>query len=183
MFKTITKYTDYDKVLDIYDVCFSDNLKIPRKDIEIRWRRGYYHIFTDKDIRVFSMVIYYNDCCHIDYLGVKPECQGQGLARLMLEFLISKKKPISLECEPQLIPFYKRFGFEETPFFNVGLHVLSHSMTVLQCRHMLSYISLSYPFFILFPHLVISIIRYSHLHILLRLLFLYRFHFIDGCRY
>lgn len=43
---------------------------------------------------------------------VDPEHQKQGLGRnLMLDYMMKKELPKRLVCEPQLVEWYKRFGF------------------------------------------------------------------------
>ncbi|MEP7137823.1 MAG: GNAT family N-acetyltransferase [Chloroflexota bacterium] len=45
-------------------------------------------------------------------IAVKPELQGQGVARLIIEHLLSvSPRPLYLTCRSRLEPFYEKFGF------------------------------------------------------------------------
>ena len=45
-------------------------------------------------------------------IAVKPELQGQGVARLIIEYLLKvSPRPLYLTCRSRLEPFYEKFGF------------------------------------------------------------------------
>ena len=45
---------------------------------------------------------------------VRPECQGHGVGRLLVNALIAEATgPLWLMCESHLCPLYKKFGFSE----------------------------------------------------------------------
>jgi N-acetylglutamate synthase-like GNAT family acetyltransferase len=46
-------------------------------------------------------------------LAVEEMYRGQGVARAIIEHLMSKSpRPLYLMCRPALIPFYQKFGFQ-----------------------------------------------------------------------
>jgi len=45
-------------------------------------------------------------------IAVKPEYQGQGIARMIVEHLLNgSPRPLYLTCRSRLEPFYEKFGF------------------------------------------------------------------------
>ena len=45
-------------------------------------------------------------------IAVKSEFQGQGVARLIIEYLLkASSRPLYLTCRSRLEPFYEKFGF------------------------------------------------------------------------
>lgn len=180
MFQKITDYSQFKVLLTVFDSVFPPKLRIPHPELEYRWRKKYYTIFADKELACFAFVVPFQEMIHIDYLGVAQSHQGKGLARKMLEFLISFGKPLSLECEDRLIPFYGKFGFIPTKFMNVGLRYLVRDLTIPDCRKMLYYLNTAFslePFSIFFLPLFIA----YHEHITwMLLMLLYRYHHMDG---
>ena len=49
-------------------------------------------------------------------LAVEPEYQGHGIARAIIEHLISRApRPLYLICRSRLGPFYEKWGFHQLP--------------------------------------------------------------------
>ena len=53
----------------------------------------------------------------IDYIAIHPNYQGKGLARLLFDYVYNRycnqennQKILTLECEDNLIGFYKKLG-------------------------------------------------------------------------
>lgn len=114
--------------LDLYETLFGYGEK-PRRYLEMELRDGVSEIAIMYDVdtlRVFAFSIFYRRTrseMFIDYLGVSPESQGGGYGSRLLRGLISyfsgieDLKEISLLCSDEKIPFYKKFGFENTGRF------------------------------------------------------------------
>ena len=50
-------------------------------------------------------------------IAVRPEHQGQGAARAIIEYLLSNSpRPLYLMCESALGRFYEKFGFRTIPY-------------------------------------------------------------------
>lgn len=49
--------------------------------------------------------------CGINYVATLPEFRRQGLMQLLIEIIKSKYSDVSLCCDLNLIPYYRRLGF------------------------------------------------------------------------
>lgn len=57
------------------------------------------------------------DILELASLAVYPEYRGQGVARAIVEHLLSKSpRPLYLMCESSLGPLYEKFGFRGIPY-------------------------------------------------------------------
>ncbi|GAA5156686.1 hypothetical protein GCM10023321_32950 [Pseudonocardia eucalypti] len=70
---------------------------------------------------------------YLFHLGADPQAQRRGvgtaLLRSMLPRLDERELPAYLECKPELVSYYGRFGFAETGTLPVrGLEVVMRSM-------------------------------------------------------
>ena len=180
MFHTVLDVLEYKTVMNIYHQVFPAKLRIPSKEVEFRWRKNYYKIITNENVTVFAIIIPHNGMIHIDYLGVASDHQGKGLAKKMMMFLQEIGKPLSLECERNLISFYAKFGFEETDHLNVNLPFLCNKMDKIQCRKILYYLQNAFSLEPYHQMYIQVIATYCIENILVQLYQLYKFHHVDG---
>jgi N-acetylglutamate synthase-like GNAT family acetyltransferase len=70
-------------------------------------------------------------------IAVKPEYQGQGIARLIIEHLLKNSpRPLYLTCRSVMEPLYQKFGFvslthEEMPRYYQRLTKLANAVMSL----------------------------------------------------
>jgi ribosomal protein S18 acetylase RimI-like enzyme len=114
--------------LDLYEKLFGYGEK-PRKYLEMELRDGVSEIaviYDSETLQVSAFCVFYRRTLSelfIDYLGVSPTSQGGGIgSRLLREVLdyslrIEGLREVSLLCSEDKVPFYKKFGFENTGQF------------------------------------------------------------------
>lgn len=114
--------------LDLYERLFGYGEK-PRRYLEMELRDGVSEIavlYDTETLHVSAFCIFYRRTLSelfIDYLGVSPEAQGGGVGTRLLRGVIEYSsgmeglREVSLLCSKEKIPFYKKFGFENTGQF------------------------------------------------------------------
>lgn len=77
------------------------------------WRRFLVAVTPDGDVIGCGQVKPHGkDLLEIASIAIKPDYQGRGIARSILEQLIANnQKPLYLMCRSSLENFYKKFGF------------------------------------------------------------------------
>ena len=116
----IKDYTLLDDIFKIYQSCFNQAIKIPQKEIRKYFLSGFYIINCIRDIKnnticgfCMHMIIKNVGAIQIDYIAIKNNYQGKGLARILFNYIFTnycKTKILTLECEDHLIEFYKKLG-------------------------------------------------------------------------
>lgn len=138
------KDSDLDAVLDIYRRSKLDELKFEVGDFELiplnqdhrRWLK-----FKDSNVYVYDRngVVAY--CAlrenHIESIYVSPEERRKGIARKLLEFMLSKlKNDVSLNVAKNNLPaksLYQEYGFEVENEFSTsynGVAAIANKMVL-----------------------------------------------------
>lgn len=81
---------------------------------DLNWRR--FTVAEDADGHVVGcgQLRRHGDVHEMASIVVRPECQGHGVGRLLVNALIAEATgPLWLMCESHLCPLYKKFGFSE----------------------------------------------------------------------
>lgn len=114
-------------VFKIYDTCFNDAIKIPVNYIKYHFQKGVYsidYLIDNLNEEVCGLCIHMCiqniNAVIIDYIAIKNNYQGKGLARLLFNYIYDtycKKKILTLECEDHLIGFYAKLGCQLIPVF------------------------------------------------------------------
>lgn len=115
------------------DIRASVNWKVlKREQAEKALKNSLYTILALQDGRPVGMGRIVGDgavICYIQDFVVRPECQGDGVGRKMMEQLISYVKELRQEntemmlclmCAKGREPFYEKFGFIPRPTENLG---------------------------------------------------------------
>ena len=101
----------------IYNNAFAHelNLKINFKDLKKRINNlntDINYLYINNNIVGFAMVFpLYKNIWHIDYIAIDPKFQSLGYGKTLMNQIIKKYKYLSLECENNLVSYYKKFNF------------------------------------------------------------------------
>jgi GNAT superfamily N-acetyltransferase len=118
----------------IYNAAFSHelNLKIKSKDLKKRiynLNSDINYLYSDNKIVGFAMLFpLYKNIWHLDYFAIDPNHQSMGYGKLLMNQILKKYKFISLECEDNLVPYYKKFNFKK---FNIDYDYNGTKLNIL----------------------------------------------------
>jgi predicted GNAT family N-acyltransferase len=107
----------------IYEQNFNINFELKWSDIYIKIKNGTYTLLVlhHHYIIGLSLISNYNKNYHIDYLCINNHYKGQGYGKLLFKKTIlyckNYSKPVTLECEKHLIPFYQNLGCSFTGIY------------------------------------------------------------------
>ena len=99
----------------IYERAFDDDLKISLKNMKKRFKmlniKIEYEIINNETVGFCLLYQIMKNIWHIDYIAIDPLYQNRGFGKLLLNKIINKYKYLTLECEFNLIKYYKKFNF------------------------------------------------------------------------
>jgi len=128
----VCKSQDFQEVLDLYAQEFQGPSEPSIPKLIDLVEKGEFRVLImtapdlpqGKHVSAFAMLTAYGvGSYHLEYLAVSSNCRGKGVGSLVCKSLVrflelegkSKAKPpkfLSLECEPRLLPFYSRLGWQ-----------------------------------------------------------------------
>lgn len=80
----------------------------------LNWQRFIVATGDDEEFLGCGQIKQHGDTEELASLVVVKNGQGRGISRVLMDALMQRgKRPLWLMCESNLIPYYKRFGFEE----------------------------------------------------------------------
>lgn len=112
---------NFNRVSQLYKDSFTPDVRIRIKLVKRRLRTNKYKLYLimghDKIVRGFCLFGTFSRFNHLDYIAIKKEFRGNGMGSLVMKMILDVygNKPITLECEDKLIPFYEKFGFKVIP--------------------------------------------------------------------
>lgn len=98
-------------IKSIYECSLIPMLRIPTR----RLFRRPYHLYTISDDTVLGIIalVHLPTHTHIDYLCVSGRSRGGGIGSKLLEWATTRHPLVTLECLPQLVPYYEARGFRK----------------------------------------------------------------------